>query len=348
MRKTKYIMTSRLLAALLIIVLLAWLLKPPYLLVSPGETKATTLMLEYSEETKTEQLFYTTILLSEANWWGVLRASFHPHQALVAKQQLLNGLTLQEYSARSRLIMHHSLYEALEAAYYYLDIPYSKQEAAIYVTRQQDSSRSSFFEADRIKAIVIGNQQITIATTAQLLEQINRLANEVTKSFTVIVDTNGVERHVQLEVPVEQVFPIDELQLTKLLQIGQLVKVEEARAEELDKQILFPSIHVGGPSAGLIMALSIIDFLDDKTIQTPYRVAATGTILKNGEIGEIGSLEQKVVTVDAAQIDLFLVPAEQLELAQKKAESLHSAVTIVGVSTLQEAIEAINSYNATK
>lgn len=94
--------------------------------------------------------------------------------------------------------------------------------------------------------------------------------------------------------------------------------------------------QVGGPSAGLMFSLGIIDKLTQGTLTGGKFIAGTGTITPDGEVGPIGGIQQKMVAARRAGATVFLTPADNCKeaLAAKpvglrliKAESLHGALT---------------------
>ena len=95
---------------------------------------------------------------------------------------------------------------------------------------------------------------------------------------------------------------------------------------------------VGGPSAGLEFALSIVDQLSPGELTGGRKVAVTGTIELDGTVGPVGGIPQKTVTVGRAGAKLFLVPKQQV--AEARAEA-GGDIEIVGVGTLDEAIQAL-------
>lgn len=98
---------------------------------------------------------------------------------------------------------------------------------------------------------------------------------------------------------------------------------------------------IGGPSAGLVFALRTIDLLTEGDLTKGLRIAATGTMDKDGSIGAIGGVKQKTVAVSLEGADLFLVPKGNEKQARKTAKRLSSQTVIVGVATLDEAVQAI-------
>lgn len=109
--------------------------------------------------------------------------------------------------------------------------------------------------------------------------------------------------------------------------------------------VAIDSGRVGGPSAGLEFALSIVDQLTPGELTGGRKVAVTGTIDFDGNVGPVGGVPQKTVTVRRAGATLFLVPKEQVAEAQSKAGT---SVEIVGVATLEEAIGVLAAHGGDK
>ncbi|MDP6867071.1 MAG: S16 family serine protease, partial [Acidimicrobiales bacterium] len=95
--------------------------------------------------------------------------------------------------------------------------------------------------------------------------------------------------------------------------------------------------RVGGNSAGLALALSILDLVTPGELTGGLRVASTGTIDIDGNVGPIGGIVQKVVAARDGGMDLFLVPAQEAGEARQHAGTM----TVEGVATLEEALEAL-------
>ncbi len=106
---------------------------------------------------------------------------------------------------------------------------------------------------------------------------------------------------------------------------------------------------VSGPSAGLAMALAIVDVLTPGELTGGKRVAVTGTIDPAGHVGEIGGLPQKAVAARAAHAQIFIVPvcaADSAEAACKKdlataQKRVGKDVELAPVSTLAQALKVL-------
>ncbi|ETA01297.1 PDZ domain-containing protein [Frankia sp. B2] len=66
---------------------------------------------------------------------------------------------------------------------------------------------------------------------------------------------------------------------------------------------------VGGPSAGLMFAMGIVDLLTPGALTGGKIIAGTGTITSAGEVGPIGGIQQKILGARASGASIFLVPA---------------------------------------
>lgn len=104
-----------------------------------------------------------------------------------------------------------------------------------------------------------------------------------------------------------------------------------------DKIKIYPSNN-GGPSAGLMQALKLYDDLITEDLVTDYKVAGTGTIDEEGNVGAIGCVGIKIYTAIYNKCDIFFVPEANREEAEEYLNKMNTKMKIVYVSTLNEAI----------
>ena len=98
---------------------------------------------------------------------------------------------------------------------------------------------------------------------------------------------------------------------------------------------------VGGPSAGLVFALTIIDKLEPGDMTGGKRIAGTGQIAEDGTVSPIGGARQKVVAANEAGVEYFLSPAGNCAEAAQAAQGLD--MKVVRVDTLDTAVNAIDA-----
>lgn len=99
---------------------------------------------------------------------------------------------------------------------------------------------------------------------------------------------------------------------------------------------------VGGPSAGLMFALGIVDKLTPEDLTGGKFVAGTGTITDEGKVGPIGGIQMKTIGARQAGAEYFLTPAENCASA---ASHVPDGLTLVKVSTIGDATKALEKIS---
>jgi PDZ domain-containing protein len=97
---------------------------------------------------------------------------------------------------------------------------------------------------------------------------------------------------------------------------------------------------VGGPSAGMMFALGIIDKLTPGSLQGGADVAGTGTIDQSGTVGPIGGIRQKLFGASNAGADWFLAPAANCD---EVTGHIPDGLTVFAVSTLDDSLAALDA-----
>ena len=100
---------------------------------------------------------------------------------------------------------------------------------------------------------------------------------------------------------------------------------------------------VGGPSAGLMLTLGIMDLVGDTDLTEGAVVAGTGTIDGEGAVGPIGGIPLKLVAAREIDAELFLVPAENCAEAVANAQP---GLPMARVATLDDALTALADLRA--
>ncbi|MFJ4830126.1 PDZ domain-containing protein [Streptomyces sp. NPDC088747] len=102
---------------------------------------------------------------------------------------------------------------------------------------------------------------------------------------------------------------------------------------------------VGGPSAGLMFALGIVDKLTSGNLTGGEFIAGTGTIDDAGKVGPIGGIEMKTVGARDKGAQYFLTPADNCADAAKDTPE---GLTLVKVKTIDDAMSALKDISAGK
>jgi PDZ domain-containing protein len=96
--------------------------------------------------------------------------------------------------------------------------------------------------------------------------------------------------------------------------------------------------NVGGPSAGMMFTLAIIDKLSTVDLTGGNIIAGTGTIDYNGNVGAIGGIQEKMVAAKNAGARYFLAPADNCAEALGKQQP---GMTLIKVTNLDSALTAL-------
>lgn len=103
--------------------------------------------------------------------------------------------------------------------------------------------------------------------------------------------------------------------------------------------------NIGGPSAGMMFALGIIDKLTTDNLTGGRFIAGTGEITPAGQVGPIGGIQQKMVAARRAGATVFLAPAGN---CSDTAGAVPAGLRVVKVSTLSGAILDLQAIKAGK
>jgi PDZ domain-containing protein len=100
---------------------------------------------------------------------------------------------------------------------------------------------------------------------------------------------------------------------------------------------------VGGPSAGLMFALGIVDKLTPGSLTGGAYVAGTGTIDDHGNVGPIGGITQKMIGAKRAGATIFLAPADNCAEA---ASTVPNGLRLVRTTSLTSAVTSLDKLRA--
>ncbi|MEI7655809.1 MAG: S16 family serine protease [Actinomycetes bacterium] len=103
----------------------------------------------------------------------------------------------------------------------------------------------------------------------------------------------------------------------------------------------FTLAHVGGPSAGMMFTLALIDKLTPGAMANNQHIVGTGTIDPTGEVGGIGGIAQKMISAKRSGASLFLAPSEN---CVDVIGHIPDGLQVVRVATLEDAVKAVTAY----
>lgn len=325
---------------LLALLALAALLPVPFIVLSPGPTFNTigdvdgVELVEITDTTTypvTGALDMTTIReegepRSPLTVFGALAAWVDPNRAVLPRELLYgDDETTEEVQQRNAVLFSTSQSNAIAAALNTLGEPLVEDVVVTAVV--EGTPAFGVLDAGELIVAIDGDP---VRVPEDVVEAVRSQPVGATLVFTVERDGEDVDVDVvSAEKPDEAGVPY----------VGITVGINY-RAEF---PIVFALDDIGGPSAGMMFALAIVDKLTPEDLTGGGHVAGTGTIDPTGAVGAIGGIRQKLAGARGAGATLFLMPEVHCEEA---AGHVPDGLTVVPVTTLQGALDALAAWRA--
>ncbi len=128
------------------------------------------------------------------------------------------------------------------------------------------------------------------------------------------------------------------------------IKAAKIEAKKLglsttNKKISLHIEDIGGPSAGMIYSLGILNKINKYDITGGKTIAGTGTIDKKGNVGAIGGIQLKMLGAKRDGATWFLAPESNCDEVEGH---IPSGLRVVKVATLDDAWKALESIRSGK
>lgn len=298
----------------------------------------------------TGSLDMTTVLESGGPRGGLtfvdaIASWLDPADAVVPRELLFpDDITGEEVRERQAALFNTSGSHAVAAAMRYLGLPVQSLVVvdAVYPDTPADGL---FLPQDEILAVdgveVSSPSDVVDAVRSQpigttLEFTVRRMDDEGTGADGADGDGDGAGDPVEMTVTATTADNPNDPGTPYLgIGVGQLYSA--------DFPITFTLERVGGPSAGLMFSLGIIDKLTPDDLTAGGHVAGTGTISPEGEVGPIGGIRQKLAGARDAGASLFLMPADHCAEAEGH---VPDGLMVTPVRTLEGAVSAVEAYVA--
>ncbi|WP_229051636.1 PDZ domain-containing protein [Aeromicrobium sp. Leaf350] len=259
---------------------------------------------------------------TEALW-----AWFDPDVKLVPMDFLYpDGETAEESDARSAAQLASSKDSSTVAALRALDYEVPEQVSVADVA--EDGASADVLEAGDVILSVDGT---AVSTPQQAIDVVSTVSPG--DPVTLVIDREGAQQELSITTRPAEEDP-------EVPRIGVSLASTFDLPVQIDNNV---GDSVGGPSAGTMFALAIYDLLTPGSLTGGQRVAGTGEITPDGEVGPIGGVRQKMAGANADDAEVFLVPAGNCAEA---ADGDDFGMTIVKITTLDDAISSLEKLAA--
>nr|WP_091188047.1 S16 family serine protease [Microbacterium humi] len=258
------------------------------------------------------------------SWFQIAVAWFDPSQAVVPMSTYFpDGTTVKEQDEESQLMMVNSQQDAVAAALTQLDIPFDSALTVGNVIADTPAD-GELQVGDEITAA--GGAPVGDVT--QLRDVI---AKNGEKPLTLTVLRDGASATVSV-TPTKATYSDGTS--------GFVIGIQTTETYDFPFHVAIKLDDVGGPSAGMMFALGIIDKLTPGALAGDAAVAGTGTIDAEGDVGPIGGIRQKLYGARDAGADYFLAPADN---CGEVVGHVPDGIRVFSVKTLDDSLAVLHA-----
>jgi PDZ domain-containing protein len=314
-------------AALAVLLAVGGIVRLPYYILSPGSATAVEPLIKVSGAQSYQHpgsiLFTTVSLAGDVNAYALLHGWLSTTDDVVSREAITGGTPTKTYNQQNVQAMTDSKTAATKVALERLGykVPASG-DGALVVQVTAQSPADGLLKAGDVVTAVDGSP---VAFDQQSVNAVHSHKPGDVITFTVNRDGKTMPVAVKAGDDGKGVAKVGVALQTKNLRYDFPVKVD------------IDTGKVAGPSAGLAFTLALLDDLAPGDLTGGKKVAVTGTIDVDGNVGPVGGVAQKTAAAKRAGAIAFLVPPDEEKGARQHAGSMK----IMVIRTLDEAVSAL-------
>ncbi len=300
--------------------------------VSVGEEEMDLILISGEETFESTGSFLLTTVTRSGNpeslpgWFDVMQGWFDPTRTVIPVDVAYPpGISFEQNREAAAIEMENSQQEAVAAALDYLGVAYTSRMVV-----------SQAMEGGPSEGVLLPGDVI-LSANGMAVDTVSVLRGIIADSGVVSPMTLSVEREGS-EIDVSVLPRMSEGQ-ERVPMVGILVSGTYDFPIDVDIALE----NVGGPSAGLMFALGIVEKLSPADITQGKVFAGTGTIDAQGSIGPIGGIRHKMHGALNDGASWFFAPADN---CPDLVGHIPNGLQVIPVATLEEAVEALESIHA--
>ncbi|SNU89615.1 PDZ domain-containing protein [Streptococcus merionis] len=334
------------LALLLVAMMAAFIVPLPYYIESPGGAQdvRTVLSVDGKTDSKDGSYNFTYITMTPATFASLVHAWMTPFTDVYSRNEVTGGASTEDFSRINAFYMETSQnmaeYQALTLAGEDITMDY----LGVYVLQIMEDS--TFRGILHIADTVTGVNGQRFESSQDLIDYVSK--QDLGADVEVTFQSNGKTRTEK----------------------GQIIKLENGKngigigltdhtQVASSHDVAFSTAGIGGPSAGLMFTLSIYTQIADPDLRAGRHIAGSGTIEKDGTVGDIGGIDKKVVSAANSGAEIFFAPDNPVDekilevdpkaknnyqTALEAAKKINTDMVIVPVKTVQDAIDYLKNH----
>ncbi|WP_404427968.1 SepM family pheromone-processing serine protease [Ureibacillus chungkukjangi] len=248
----------------------------------------------------------------------------------------------EEYTVRQLKLMTDSQFNALYIAFQKANLPYTIEYHGVTVLNvlAEGAADGELEAGDEI-----------VEVDGVLIEK----AQELTQILSTKKENDVVELVINRQDKLlDRTLTLKQIPGSEKVGIG--ITYSESKFIKTEPNVKVDADKIGGPSAGLMFTLEILNQLIDEDLTKGYSIAGTGEMYEDGTVGRIGGIEKKVVAADKDGVEIFFAPDDEIteamlnvnpalksnyQAAVETAEKIDTQMEIVPVKTIDDALNYI-------
>lgn len=287
----------------------------------------------------------TSVALQQARPATYVMAKMVPYLSVEKADDVTGGQNSATFDKVQKFYMDSSINEAIAVAFKKAGQPVKKRYLGIYVLQVQPNSRFK-------KAIHVGDTITKVNgrhfNTAQGYQKyIGK--QKVGSPLTVTYQRGGQEHTTTHRL----------VRLTGTRAGIGIMLTNNMKVTTKPKVKVDPG-QLGGPSGGLMFTLQIYQQISGQDLQKGRKIAGTGTIDSDGQVGEIGGIDKKVIAAHRAGAKIFLAPyvkptklllkyeedhQTNYQMAKRTAKKYAPGMKVVPITNFNQAVHYLQSTN---
>lgn len=259
----------------------------------------------------------------------LLRAGLSSQERVVDRESVCpRELSEEEVEKNAQAQFTSSEQAAYLAAMRYLgkEVTYTLTIAGL-----ADGQSAELKEEDVLKALTLPSGERVAISSMEALQAALAQVSPGTK-LQLAVEREGAE----VSVPITTMATEEGASGSRL---GVYLTISGASDAEVELKVA----DVGGPSAGMMVALSIVDYLTPGAMTGGKDIAGTGTVSMDGTVGPIGGIAQKLYGAADAGSSAFLAPEGN---CAEVVGNTPKGLDVFAVGTLNDAVQAVEAIAA--
>lgn len=319
-----------------------------YYIMKPGKAYdvGDFITIQNGDEDDAGGFYMMTVSMGRATPLTYMVAMFDDYMEVVEPESVRQeGENEEEYNIRQLKMMTDSQFNASYVAFSRANLDYQITYKGVYVLNILKGGAADGVLKPGDEIVEIDGERIE--RQALLLE---RLAHKKRGEQIELVVSRG-EELLDKTVTLAEIPGTDG-------RVGLGITFTESKSIKTDPKIIVETEDIGGPSAGLMFTLELLNQLTEDDLTKGYQVAGTGEMYEDGTVGRIGGVERKVVAADEDGMDLFFVPDDELSEAMlehnpnivsnyaaavQTAKEIGTDMQIVPVKTIDDALNYLAS-----